>query len=803
VNTFPDVRIFCREEGAYKSVSVRIFLPPFQSSKSVFALVFVLKDEGNVEDPLDDFESGPADNLLSSSTAELVELNRNDGVVKSCSIAFEEANLPDELCIDGEAWADLDLMEKNYADMLLKKIRQHSEVRNYPAVIKTSKGASREMLIDVLPSLDDEDSVVLTFKDVTMHNIACRHLHEVLDNLPMGVFTKDIGSGLYQLSNTNANQLLNEGAPLRGQSEEGLLSDADVNRVQQSLNYDPETGALLISEPVKILNDRVEMQHFPLHDSSGQVKRLVGIVRELSKSEQAGADASEQYLCNMGHEFRTPMNAILGFTSLLAETALQAEQQELLDTVRASGEALSHTVDRMLELAALSGNKLELENEPMEVESFMEDLSEAYEKEAADKGLRLTVDLDTSLPASIVTDATQLRRLLDNLVENAIKFTPEGEVSIHADLIEVKGELASIQFSVSDTGIGIPLDKQRIIFKAFQQGDSSDSRAYDGTGMSLTVSDRIARAMGSRIELASRPGDGSVFSFQLQIPFSGEDTVADLQTVLDGCAVTVLGADSDDVVLWERMLKTWGSEVRVVNSVKDFLGSLSEPGSDQVGMCLWDGLDKITSGDDELKLIEEAKAGRLILLVGAESDAKVLSVEVGADRVIPARGRSSILRSCIKDYITSEDRLAETTSVPAPKTLKVKRPLCRALILDNRSTERSEFASHLRSFGVDVDLCETEREASGLLLAHDYKVVFFEANYVGADTPAMVAGLRMYLDRVDEVAFVAVAHSSREAVDRMLAAAQVDTFLQKPFKQDELKTLLEELKILPSAEPRE
>lgn len=786
VNTFPSVRILSLDGGTYQRASLRMFYPPFETEEHLFAIVLVKESSGEAkaEEPA---PSSEPEQMLASSTAEVIEMVRSSGVILNLSISFEEANHLEEDEATDREWSSLALMEEAYAAMLMEKIKQHAELRNYPAVIRSRDGRAREMLIDVLPSLEDEDNVVLTFKDVTSHNHACRHLHEVIDRLPFGVFTRGFENGKYQLSNTKANKLLNNCAPLRGLEDGDLFSENDVARILSNLNLNSESGVLNSCEPLRLDDGSMEIRYLPMRDSNGQVTRVVGIVQtidELSPEVEGELGLNTESLLNVGHEIRTPMNAILGFTALLADTALHAEQMEMLETVRASGEALSNTVDLMLDLAALNGSGNALQADVMNIEALLEDLGGAYSESAAEQGLLLSVEVDPRIPSGLEADAPKLRQLLENLVKNALKFTQKGEVGIQADLIERVGDEAFIQLSVFDTGIGISLEKQKLIFEAFQQADSTESRSYEGTGLGLTVSDRIAQVMGSRIELQSAPGEGSVFSLKLTLKVSIASALGDEQACPNGLSVLILSDEKERGEALARMLSVWGAETKVTASVEEFCHANKSPEGHHIGIC-------VLSRGAELApaigpLVENGKA----LLLLSDSETVALWEEAyGSDRILPSIHRGSLVRTCLKAFMeASTENMAQPeglSSVPGRLTgLSV-------LLVDDRSDERGAMVSILSKWGVEVDICESEHTAIEFVLSKGYDFIFFEANFLGVDTARMVQGLRLQLIDESRTIFVGLARPNMNSTAPNLSAAQVEQSLSKPVNATKLRALLE------------
>jgi signal transduction histidine kinase len=243
------------------------------------------------------------------------------------------------------------------------------------------------------------------------------------------------------------------------------------------------------------------------------------------KMAEAANQAKSSFLANISHELRTPMNGIIGMTELALETDLSEEQRDLLDTARNSALALLEMLNDVLDFSKMEARKLDLEQIPFNLHKLVSETAKVFAIQARQKHLAFTCDIDPQVPEELVGDPGRLRQILINLLGNAIKFTHTGGVDIRVAIESTGAAGVLLRFSVSDTGVGIPSDKQAIIFQPFSQADGSMTRKYGGTGLGLTICSRLVALMDGKIWVASEAGKGSTFHFSARLGLPSEEQV--------------------------------------------------------------------------------------------------------------------------------------------------------------------------------------------------------------------------------------------------------------------------------------
>ncbi|HEY4338198.1 MAG TPA: ATP-binding protein [Puia sp.] len=308
-----------------------------------------------------------------------------------------------------------------------------------------------------------------------------------------------------------------------------------------------------------------------IRDISGRKQREQELVQMKEKAEQA-AKAKSQFLSVMSHELRTPLNAVIGITHLLLQSQPREDQQEDLRTLQFSGESLLHIINDILDFTKLDSGKIELSAIDFNLRELTQSLYQSFSFKAKEKNIVFDVEYDDRMPFFVKGDNFRLSQVLNNLISNAIKFTHEGFVKLKVEMVENKNSHFITRFSVVDSGIGIPEEKQEKIFEQFTQADSDTTRLYGGTGLGLSISGRLVELMGSSILVSSAPGKGSTFSFTLDLlqghhsdPNAGLAKVVNKSNDSFKNKLILLAEDNVfNANIARRFITGWGAQLEVV-----------------------------------------------------------------------------------------------------------------------------------------------------------------------------------------------------------------------------------------------
>jgi PAS domain S-box-containing protein len=413
------------------------------------------------------------------------------------------------------------------------------------------------------------------------------------EQAPDAIFLADL-DGRYTAVNTSACRMLGyEREELVGKQNTDLVPAEEVPLLVE------RREALLRGEAVPVAEYRLRRKDgvfLPVEFSSCLLPdgRWLGIGRDISERKRQEAElrrakeaaeaanrAKSEFLANVSHEIRTPMNAILGMTELTLDTPLAEEQQKYLTTVKSSAEALLNVINDLLDFSKIEAGKLELDSADFSLRSLLNETLRALALRAHRKGLELVCQIRPGVPDALMGDAGRLRQVLLNLVGNAIKFTEEGEVVVRVSVSDDKVteepadssvtlspcHLVTLSFEVSDTGIGIPADKQHRIFQAFEQVDTSMTRRYEGTGLGLSIASRLVDLMGGRITVESEPDQGSTFRFTARFrqPSQPLRTSPVGPVVhLHGQRVLIVDDNATNRLILEEWLRDWRTEPTAV-----------------------------------------------------------------------------------------------------------------------------------------------------------------------------------------------------------------------------------------------
>ncbi|MCD6342432.1 MAG: response regulator [Spirochaetaceae bacterium] len=308
------------------------------------------------------------------------------------------------------------------------------------------------------------------------------------------------------------------------------------------------------------------------NDITGQKRLEIKLIRARDEAEKATQSKSD-FLANTSHEIRTPIHTIIGMSDLLADTTLDQEQADYLGQVRFAAEVLLTLINDILDFSKIEAGQLRLERTDFDLIDMLEDAVDLVTLEAHKKNVDVGLYIDSRVPSRVFGDPTRLRQVVVNLVNNAVKFTHEGQVVLDVETLSVGKDTVKLKFSVNDSGVGIPLEKQQNLFQAFHQADSSTTRQFGGTGLGLFISRNLVSQMGGVLSFSSEPGQGSSFFFEMDFDRADENVVLPVVPGDFFAGRRVLVVDDNDVIRdrISRTLSAWGFNVDEAGSAEEAL----------------------------------------------------------------------------------------------------------------------------------------------------------------------------------------------------------------------------------------
>ena len=653
--------------------------------------------------------------------------------------------------------------------------------------------------------------------------------HSLVENLPLNIFRKD-AAGRFTFGNGQFFQTLGKRpGEVLGRTDADLYPAELAEKYRQDDRRVLETGGVFEAVERHARPDGgtifVEVKKTPLYDAAGGIigtqaifwdvtarERAQEALQKAKEAAEAATRAKSEFLANMSHEIRTPMNGVLGMTDLALDTELTSEQREYLGMVKSSADQLLVLLNDILDFSKIEAGKLDLEPVPFALRDSLGDTVSTLAQRAHAKGLELACHVLSDVPDGLIGDPGRLRQIVVNLAGNAIKFTEAGEVVVEVAAEDPAAEAPLLHFAVRDTGIGIAPEKQRVIFEAFSQADSSTTRRYGGTGLGLAISTQLVSMMGGRVWVESAPGAGSTFHFTARFGRAPESALAapPFEPVpLHNLPVLVVDDNATNRRILQEMLTNWGMRPTVVDGGAAALAAVeaAQERGEPYALVLLDGMMPEMDGFELAGRLRErpgpARATFMMLSSAAQSGDRARCQALGMSAYLTKPIKQSDLLDAIMNAVGAPDEEedddravlpAPAPAPPAPPPPGAVRSL-RLLLAEDNAVNQRLAVRLLEKRGHHVVVAGNGKEALEALERQPFDAVLMDVQMPEMDGFEATRAIREKEQRGGgkRVPIVAMtAHAMKGDRERCLAQG-MDGYVSKPLQAGVLMAVIEDL----------